>query len=257
MRYAFADGDLAARRLRLVAEVFAGTTTAFVAANVRHAPALALDLGCGPGHTTHLLARVTGARRTVGVDSSEPFVAAASRTATEAVSFVRHDVTEVPFPVGPANLAYCRFLLTHRPAPERALDGWASALAPSGLVLVDEVERIETSNRDFAEYLAIVDELVSRAGGMLYVGPRLEALGDVGPLRKRTSAVACLPVADRRAAAMFALNIATWGDDPDVRARHGEGGLARLGAALRAIAEGPDDTSTITWGLRQIVFERS
>ena len=51
------------------------------------------------------------------------------------------------------------------------------------------------------------------------------------------------------AAAMFALNLAAWGD--------GDQSLARLGALLRATAESADDTSTITWGLRQIVFERT
>ena len=89
------------------------------------------------------------------------------------------------------------------------------------------------------------------------MGRRLEGLAAAGALRRRSSAVMQLPVADRRAAAMFALNLAAWGDDLDLCARHGQEALARLGALLRATAERPDDDTTITWGLRQIVFERT
>ena len=257
MRYAFADSDVAARRLGVVADVFAGSTTAFLAAAVCRAPALVLDLGCGPGLSTHLLATVTGARRTVGLDSSEAFIAAASRTATATVSFRRHDVTRVPFPVGSAELAYCRFLLTHLPDPAAVLSAWVTTLAPGALLVAEEVERIETTSGTFREYLAIVEALLARSGGALYVGGRLDGLGDAGALRRCSSTVTRLPVADRRAAAMFALNLAAWGHDRDLRARHGEESLARLGALLRATAERADDDSTITWGLRQIVFERT
>jgi len=257
VRYAFADSDVAARRLGLVAEVFAGSTAAFMASAVRRAPALALDLGCGPGHSTHVLATVTGGRRTVGLDRSEAFIAAATRTATATVSFQHHDVTRLPFPVGLAELAYCRFLLTHLRDPGAVLTAWVTALAPGGLLVVEEVEWIETTSPTFREYLAIVEALVARSGGTLYVGRRLDGLGDAGALRQRASTVTRLPVADRRAAAMFALNLAAWGDDRDLRARHGEEALARLGALLRATAESADDASRITWGLRQIVFERS
>jgi SAM-dependent methyltransferase len=257
VRYAFADSDVAARRLRLVADVFAGSSATFLAAAVRRAPMLALDLGCGPGHSTHLVATVTGARRTLGLDSSAAFVMAAGRTATQTVSFQHHDVTRVPFPVEPAELAYCRFLLTHLPDTGAVLAGWGTVLVPGALLAIEEVEWIETASATFREYLGVVEALLARSAGALYVGNRLEALGDVGPLHKRASTVTRLAVADRRAAAMFALNLSAWGDDPDLRARHGEERLARLGALLRATAESADEASTTTWGLRQIVFERT
>jgi trans-aconitate 2-methyltransferase len=236
--------------------VFARSTTAFLADTVRRTPELALDLGCGPGHSTHLLATVVAPRRVVGLDASERFIATAMRSATGTVSFRRHDVTTTPFPLGPADLAYSRFLLTHLPDPEAALRTWATLLGPGGMLVVEEVERIETGNPTFTAYLAIVDDVVRRAGGTLYVGPRLEALPPPPTLTRRTSRVAEIRVADRRAAAMFALNVAAWGDDPDVRARHGDAEITSLAATLRAMAEGPDEVSGITWGLRQIMFER-
>src|SRR6266436_2669560 len=63
--YTFGDTDIAARRLELLAHVFEHSTRAFL----REAPAarlglaqnlaqkIAIDLGCGPGFTTHLIAK--------------------------------------------------------------------------------------------------------------------------------------------------------------------------------------------------------
>ncbi len=59
MPYLFQDTDLAARRLAVLAEVFAPASRAFLLDVVQSRPELALDLGCGPGYTTRLLAEVT------------------------------------------------------------------------------------------------------------------------------------------------------------------------------------------------------
>ena len=55
MQYLFGDSDIAARRLEVLAEVFAEPTRAFFLEAVPKRPRLAVDLGCGPGYTTHLL----------------------------------------------------------------------------------------------------------------------------------------------------------------------------------------------------------
>jgi trans-aconitate 2-methyltransferase len=74
-RYTYGDSALAVERLGLVARMFEPTTRSFVGAVTDRSPHLGVDLGCGPGHTTRLLHRVTGARSTVGLDRSEAFVA--------------------------------------------------------------------------------------------------------------------------------------------------------------------------------------
>ena len=61
-RYLYGDSDVAAERLGIVAGIFRETTRAFLEETVRERPALAIDLGCGPGHTTRLIQDVTGAR---------------------------------------------------------------------------------------------------------------------------------------------------------------------------------------------------
>ena len=256
MTYAFTDGEVAAQRLRLVSEVFAPPTTAFLRAVAPPPPALALDLGCGPGHSTHLLARTLGAQRTVGLDASPAFIALAEATATDTVGFRRHDVTRVPFPLGPADLAYCRLLLMHLPDPRAALGTWATQLRSGGLLLLDEVEAIETRNPTFTAYLAIVEDMLQRVSGTLYIGARLDGMVDEGMLRRHTSQTTRLAVPDPRAAAMFALNLAAWGGDPSIRARHGDATIERLAGELAAIAARSSAASGIAWHLRQIVLER-
>jgi SAM-dependent methyltransferase len=65
---------LAARRLALVAEIFQSTTERFLRHSATAAPDLAVDLGCGPGHTTQLLNAIVRPRRTIAVDSSTAFI---------------------------------------------------------------------------------------------------------------------------------------------------------------------------------------
>src|ERR1700737_4933916 len=102
--YVFGDTDVAARRLDLVAETWASPSGAFLREEVRNRPRLALDLGCGPGHTTRLVASTTGAAKTIGLDSSEAFIARARADAPERVAFLHHDVMALPFPRGGATL---------------------------------------------------------------------------------------------------------------------------------------------------------
>jgi hypothetical protein len=69
--YAFGDSTPAARRLALLAEVFEPTSRAFldhVGTRLAGPPGLAVDLGCGPGHTTRLLSSVLG-RGVLGLTS--------------------------------------------------------------------------------------------------------------------------------------------------------------------------------------------
>src|SRR5829696_6643691 len=150
--YAFGDSAPAARRLALLAEVFEPPSRGLLERFAGVPLDLAVDLGCGPGHTTRLVASVTGARRTLGLDQSEAFVALAAAGAPPGVSFAVHDVNVVPFPAGPAGLVYGRSCSatcpTHR-RPGRLGD----PARPGGLLLVEEVERIHTAQPALRRYL--------------------------------------------------------------------------------------------------------
>ncbi len=91
----------------MLATVFAPASQAFQQDIVSTTPQLAIDLGCGPGYTTHLLAETTGAAQAVGLDNSEHFIALARAKASEHITFLRHDVTQIPFPCGPGDLISC------------------------------------------------------------------------------------------------------------------------------------------------------
>jgi trans-aconitate 2-methyltransferase len=112
-KYLFGDGGRAAQRLALLAHVFEESTRAFLLKAVEGKPSrLAVDLGCGPGFTTRLIAQAVQCDRVIGFDTSENFVRLASAIGSERVWFTTHDVTAVPFPCGDAEVIFGRFLLT-------------------------------------------------------------------------------------------------------------------------------------------------
>jgi trans-aconitate 2-methyltransferase len=275
--YTFGDTDQAAERLALVAEVFAPTTRRFIAdvgqwLGLRgsrpdgdgNGIGLALDLGCGPGHTTRLLARELTALRTVGLDRSAAFIeqarlaepAGGTAAGTAGPAFMLHDISLTPFPVGPADVVFCRFLLTHLPSPGEVLAGWASQLAPSGVMLVDEVDRIDPGHPVFREYLAAVDSMLTHEGHRLYIGPQLDAMPAPAGTERFTSRVVDLSPPPAKAARMFAMNLAVWRTHTYARTELGEPLLDRLAAGLAELARDPGD-ATITWGMRQIGYRRA
>jgi SAM-dependent methyltransferase len=94
--YTFGDNERASERLRQLAELYAPSSRAFledVRALLGRAPALACDLGCGPGHTTRLVHEVSGAAETIGLEASERHLARAEGGA--GVRFAVHDVTQI------------------------------------------------------------------------------------------------------------------------------------------------------------------
>ena len=252
--YAFGDSAPAARRLGLLAELFEPASRAFLERFAGRPVELAVDLGCGTGHTTRLLASVLRPGRVLGLDQSASFVARAAADAPPGVGFAVHDVTAVPFPAGPADLCFCRLLLSPLPDPAAALAAWATQLAPGGLLLVDEVERIHTGDPALAGYLEVAGALLASRGQTLEVGPVLHRLPDPPGLARRHDRVATLAPPADRAAAMFAQNLAVWGDQAVRDGVADERALRDLAEDLAAVAGG-GRAATITWELRQLAWE--
>lgn len=255
MAYLFGDSSDAAARLRLLARVFEPSTREFIRDALPRAPALALDLGCGPGLTTRLLAQATGCPRVVGLDSSEPFIEAARQRATAGLEFRRADATRSPLPVAGADLLFCRFLLTHFKDAQAIVMGWVHQLPRRGLLLIEEPERIDTVLPAFRRYLKILGPLMRSRSNDLFVGARLAGFEPGGEAAMRLNRLKRLTVADRDAAAMFRLNLETWKDDPFIAANYSAETIRELAAALEPIAQRVDERSQITWRLRQIAIE--
>jgi trans-aconitate 2-methyltransferase len=256
MKYLFTDTNLAARRLKYLAEVFAPSTQTFISIVVEDPPQLVLDLGCGPGYTTHFLAGLTQSKAIVGLDNSAHFISLAERTSTAQVTFYRHDLTVVPFPKGPGDLLYARYLLTHLKDPPAIMDKWASQLQPGGLLLIEEVEWIQTANKVFRTYLEIVEAMLADQGNQLYLGATLNRLEGTAHLKKRASQVRRVPVFNHQAATLFYLNIQSWKHNDFVRANYTADMIVGLEDELKNLAMNTARASEIEWGMRQLVFGR-
>ncbi len=250
-RYTFGDDVRAARRLELVADVFEASSRELLGA-LRTRPRLALDLGCGPGFTTALVADATGAATTVGVDRSEAFLAAA-RATFPGLTFACHDVTR-GLPTSPPDLVFARLVLAHLPEPAARARAWAGDLAPCGLLVLEEMERIDAPDPVLAEYEERVLAVVEHQGAPMYAGPLLSGLGDGDGLVRRFDAVRLVPVPTAVAARIYGLNLEGWRHDPFARARFDAADLDALAAGLAALAEG--GRGHVGWGVRQLVLAR-
>jgi SAM-dependent methyltransferase len=202
------------------------------------------------------VAEVTRATHTVGLDASTSFLALAAGDAPPGVEFTRHDVTRTPFPGAPADLLYARLLLAHLPDPAALVGRWTSQLTPGGRLLVDDLEWIEPRHPVLAAYEEIVVALVASRGAAMYVGPVLDALDDGPGWRRSSSTVRAVPVSTGDAARMFAMNVRTWRDDPFIRDEYPRARIDRLAAELDALTSSAA-TGDITWGMRQLVYERT
>jgi SAM-dependent methyltransferase len=251
--YTFGDSDLAARRLALVAAVFAKSTRQFLLTRARPAPGFAVDLGCGPGFTTELIRATVGPKRILGVDVSPAFVAAAAkRIADDRTRLLCADALDLPPEVTDADLIFARMLLTHLRDPLAGIDVWRGRLSERGVLLVEEVDSIATEDPTLAGYLDLQREMLTANGHTLDIGPQLdEGLREHPALR--ANVVTTLLVPPAVAARMFAMNLETWRDRPEVTASHDAEELNALAAGLERLAQG-DVEATITWRLRQLVL---
>jgi len=254
--YLFGDTDLAAERLRLLADVFAHSTREFLEQITRYNPRSILDLGCGPGFTTQLLSEVFPSALVRGVDNSEHFVALANSRASAGVSFSVADVMQ-GLPGEPCDLIYCRYLLTHLSQPLAALESWAQRLRPRGLIAIEENDWIQTDEPALAKYLSIVGAMLADTGRQLYLGPQLDSLEFSDSLRKIHSDLKRVRVSTRDAARMFAMNLEIWRHQAYIERNHTAEEMNRLAADLRVLVDDDSPKHSISFGLRRILLQAS
>ena len=176
-KYLFGDSDLAAKRLTLLAGVFAPSTRKFLSRFVPESPRTVLDIGCGPGQTTRLLAKWFGHAAICGVDISPAFIELAKSERGTRASFELADVTHA-IPGGPYDLIYSRYVLAHLARPIDAIALWAAGLSDRGVIAIEENEWIHSDIAAFNQYLAIVEAMLANQGQKLYVGRELEQAAD-------------------------------------------------------------------------------
>ena len=253
--YAFGDTYVAAERLRLVAEVFEPEMRGFLSC-VQVRPHLAVDLGCGPGYTTRLAAEILRPQRIVGLDTSDRFIQMARAEPRDGVEYIQHDVTTTPFPVGPADLMFCHLLLPHLRDPAAALCTWVTQLGPAGLLLVDEVANIRTTQPIFQRYLDMVENVMVKRGGHLYAGSVVAQLDSIPGLEMAFSRQVELPVSSAHAAAMFRMNVAVWGRMPTTRDLFPHSSVLEIESELEELTNSTSRCETV-WDMRQVIYEAS
>jgi trans-aconitate 2-methyltransferase len=254
-QYQFGDTDLAAERLQLLAEVFAPSTREFLASLSGCEPRTIIDLGCGPGFTTRLLAEMFPHAHVLGVDSSARFVELAQAEPLTRARYIVADVRE-PLPAEGYDLAYCRYLLTHVADFRRAIDQWSGALRGGGLIAIEENDWIRSEQPAFSNYLEIVARMLAAQGQRLYIGSELAESSHWSGLTVVSSQLVDIATTDRDAARMFLMNLRGWRTGPFVTQHYAAAEINRLQGALEELAQGDPATSSIVFGRRRLVLQK-
>ena len=255
--YTFGDTDLAAERLRLLARVFAPSSARLLASLSELGGELAVDLGCGPGHSTELLAGHVPATRVIGLDRSPHLLEQARREHQNArLSFLSCDVSLAPLPVPKARFLYSRFLLTHLRDPAQVVSRWADAAEPNARLVLEETAFMSGEHPAFSRYYALVERMQAHYGQRMYIGRELEALSSSAQwvVERAQLAESCLPATDM--AKLHFLNLQTWSQDAFALEHYGDQGLYELGEELRLIASGTISASPVSLGMGQVVLGR-
>ncbi len=253
--YLFGDSRVALERLELLARVYQESTSTFLVKVAGQAQfPLALDLGCGPGFTTRLIADTLQCERVIGLDSSATFIELARANSSRETSFVQHDVTVTPFPSGPANLIFVRFLLTHLSDPAAVAAKWVTQLEQGGLLLLEETEAIHPNHPVFAHYLRIVEAMLAEHSNQLYAGRFVAGLNLQSCSSQVISELRRLAVRNCDAARMFMLNLRQWKENEFVRANYPTSWILELERALQELSINESGAREIEWQIRQAAW---
>jgi trans-aconitate 2-methyltransferase len=256
-RYTFGDNPRAAYRLTLLASVFEPSSTALLSRTRGLDPSRALDLGCGPGHTTDMLQRALGTAETYGIDASASLVDRARARFAPSCVFLVHDMTTVPFPVPTVDVAYARYVLTHLRDPAAALAACSTAVRPGGLLVLEENCALFSEDPLFAKYYEHVERLQRHYGQDPYPGHRLVEFAEKASWTVRSFEPRRLSLDPHAMAELHTLNIRTWSHDPYALAAFDEAAIAEMTEALDAIAWGDAEAPEVTCIMGQAVLQRA
>ncbi|WP_169951697.1 class I SAM-dependent methyltransferase [Microbispora sp. H11081] len=156
-----------------------------------------LDVGCGTGYLTRLLAPLVGSEgRVTGVDPSPAMIGHARRRSPGNCSYQAGEGQELPFPDASFDIVVSSFAVHHMPVSARgaAMGEMFRVLRPGGRLLIAEFR--PPANRLFARLAALVagpamrptmpETLAELVPG---AGLRIERTGTVGPVLYYVDAV--------------------------------------------------------------------
>ncbi|MDB5391509.1 MAG: hypothetical protein JWM11_7155 [Planctomycetaceae bacterium] len=187
--YIIQGGIEGRERLRLLARVMRPTTMSLFERIGLRSGMSCLDMGCGGGDVAFELARLVGVNgRVLGFDIDEPKLEIAR---SEAETYGLRNITFQQSEVMDCELkpefdvVYARFLLTHLQDPAGALARIHQAVAPGGILVVEDIDFTghfcSPSSTAFSRYVELYTQAAQRRGADPNIGPRLPGmLMDVG-----------------------------------------------------------------------------
>lgn len=255
VKYTFGTDEPGLVRLESIAEVFNPLAASWIQRYLDGAAReTAVDLGCGPGFTTDMLAQASGCRRVYGLDNASYFIDMAARM-FPAYTFVQHDLTQLPLPVQ-ADVMYVRFVLSHLADAVQTINRWLTALKPGGLLFVDETEAVKSEVEVFQRYSATNAGMIAAQGANLWIGATLAAGRYEAEVLASTCDVFLVP--NDRAAAWFLPNVQTvWQTSPYVQAHVSPQEYQHMASEIARIKAEGDDRLQNTWKMRRIVLRRN
>jgi predicted O-methyltransferase YrrM len=182
--YVIGGGKKGKERLNLLSQVMLSTTSQLLKTVGLSKGMKCLDVGCGGGHVTLLMADMVGPQgKVVGTDADDEILALAKQDAEAAkldnVEF-RHSDASICQVEEMHDLVYARFVLTHLSEPEKCLDAMVRACRPKGLIVVEDIEFTGSfchpSCEAYERYVELYQKVVYRRGGDPNIGPKLPGM---------------------------------------------------------------------------------
>ena len=178
---AFAHNEDELARLEKQASIFQEMEKQMLLASGLAGHMRVLDLACGPGNITRLIAGLLTTGTVVGADANPALLAraAAETTGDEAqkITYVQADAHQLAFPADAFDFVYERFLFQHVSRPAAILTAIKRVLAPGGILLVVDVDddwsSLHPEPAHFKTFLALAAEGQAARGGDRRVGRKL------------------------------------------------------------------------------------
>jgi len=179
--YVLRGGRAGAERLRLLNRVKWPTTEPLLEAAGLRAGMSCLDVGCGGGDVTLKMAALVGTEgHVVGVDRDQSVLQLARQESEEQglpVTFRRLEAEELA-EESAYDLVFARYLLSHLPRPQRAVEAMVRAARPGGRLVLEDVffpgHICYPSNAAFDRFVELYQAVArEKEGGDAAIGVRL------------------------------------------------------------------------------------
>jgi len=183
-QYVIAGGKEGKERLKLLSEVLRPTTSQLLSTVGIEKGMKCLDVGCGGGFVTALMADLVGADgEAVGIDSDEVILDLAR---TDARDCGRNNIDFIQCAASDQHrsdyydLVYARFLLTHVPDSQACLNSMVSNCKSGGLVVAEDIDFTGAFSYPICDayqrYCNLYQQVVHKRGGDADIGPKLPGM---------------------------------------------------------------------------------